>query len=118
MMPQECNYPITNKEMLSIIHTLEIWRHYLEGSCHQFEIWNDHANLKYFMQFQDLNECQAQWWQWLIQLNHDYIFVYKLGATNINTDALSRREDHMLGIEDDKGIVTYDPTKADTNLTS
>ena len=90
--------------MLSIIHTLEIWRHYLKGSHHQFEIWNDHANLKYFMQSQDLNWHQACWWQWLTRFN--YIVVYKPGATNVKADTLSRRKDYALGIEDDnKGIV-------------
>ena len=55
MMPQERNYPIADKEMLSVIQALEQWRHYLEGARHQFEIWNDHANLQWFMQRQDLN---------------------------------------------------------------
>ena len=56
MMPQEQNYPIADKEMLSVIQALEQWRHYLEGARHQFEIWNDHVNLQWFMQRQDLNQ--------------------------------------------------------------
>ena len=55
MMPQEWNYLIADKEMLSVIQALEQWCHYLEGARHQFEIWNDHANLQWFMQRQDLN---------------------------------------------------------------
>ena len=55
MTPQEWNYLIADKEMLSVIQALEQWRHYLEGARHQFEIWNDHANLQWFMQRQDLN---------------------------------------------------------------
>ena len=43
MIPQERNYPITDKEMLLVIQALKQWRHYLEGARHQFEIWNDHA---------------------------------------------------------------------------
>ena len=54
MMPQKQNYPIADKEMLLVIQALEQWRHYLEGARHQFEIWNDHANLQWFMQRQDL----------------------------------------------------------------
>ena len=38
MMPQEWNYPITDKEMLSAIQALKQWHHYLEGARHQFEI--------------------------------------------------------------------------------
>ena len=59
MTPQEQNYPVTDKEMLSVIQALEQWRHYLEGARHQFEIWNDHANLQWFMTRQDLNRWQC-----------------------------------------------------------
>ena len=43
MTPQEQNYPIADKEMLSVIQALEQWCHYLEGARDQFEIWNNHA---------------------------------------------------------------------------
>ena len=36
MTPQERNYPVTDKEMLSVIQVLEQWHHYLEGARHQF----------------------------------------------------------------------------------
>ena len=42
--------------MLSVIQALEQWCYYLEGARHQFEIWNDHANLQWFMQRQDHQE--------------------------------------------------------------
>ena len=61
MSPNEWNYLIANKEMLSIIRKLEIWRHYLERAKHEFEAWNDHQNLKWFMTKQDLNRRQAHW---------------------------------------------------------
>ena len=65
MSPEERNYPVADKEMLSVIRTLEQWCHYLEGAKHQFNIWNDHANLQWFMKRQDLNRRQAQWAQYL-----------------------------------------------------
>jgi hypothetical protein len=55
MSPEERNYPVADKEMLSVIRSLEQWRHYLEGAHHEFEICNDHANLQWFMKHQDLN---------------------------------------------------------------
>ena len=42
----ERNYEIHDKEMLAIIRALEEWRHFLEGTEHQFEIWTDHKNLE------------------------------------------------------------------------
>lgn len=47
--PEEHNYPVADKEMLSVIRSLEQWHHYLKGAHHEFEIWNNHANLQWFM---------------------------------------------------------------------
>ncbi len=44
----EQNYQIHDKEMLVIMHALEEWRHFLEGSDQKFEIHMDHKNLSYF----------------------------------------------------------------------
>ena len=49
MSPEEWNYLIADKEMLSITRALEIWRCYLEGVKHKFEVWNNHQNLQWFM---------------------------------------------------------------------
>ena len=44
----EQNYEIHDKEMLAIIHALEEWKHFLEGTKHCIEIWTDYKNLEYF----------------------------------------------------------------------
>jgi hypothetical protein len=36
--PTERNYNVHDKELYAIIHTLEAWRHYLEGCKYQIEI--------------------------------------------------------------------------------
>jgi len=56
----ECNYKIHDKEILGMIHCLEAWRHFLEGTRIKFEIWTDHKNLEYFMTSQNLNCRQAR----------------------------------------------------------
>ena len=61
LSPVERNYKIHDKEMLAIVRVLEEWRHFLEGTEHQFEIWMDHKNLKYFMTAKKLNWRQARW---------------------------------------------------------
>ena len=60
LSPVERNYEIHDKEMLAIVWALEEWRHFLEGTKHQFEIWMDHKNLEYFMMAKKLNQRQAQ----------------------------------------------------------
>ena len=97
MSPEECNYPIADKEMLSVIRSLEEWRHYLEGANLEFEVWNDHTNLQWFMKRQDLNRWQARWAQYLSWFN--FKWVHKAGAQMDKPDALSHWEDHAVGIQ-------------------
>ena len=56
LSPVERNYEIHDKEMLAIVWALEEWRHFLEGTKHQFEIWTDHKNLEYFMMVMSILE--------------------------------------------------------------
>ena len=104
----DANYLVADKEMLSIIRSLEQWRHYLEGAKHEFEIWNDHANLQWFMKRQDLNRHQARWAQYLSRFN--FKWTHKAGSTMGKADALSRQEDHAVGVADDnKGVTVIPP---------
>src|SRR5258705_4100526 len=43
----ECNYQIHDKEMLALMHALDKWHHFLEGTMEKFEILMDHWNLAY-----------------------------------------------------------------------
>ena len=103
--PEECNYPIADKEMLSVIRSLEEWRHYLEGADLQFEVWNDYANLQWFMKQQDWQ--QARWAQYLSRFN--FKWVHKAGAQMGKPNALSCREDHAVGIQDNNKMVLIIP---------
>ena len=110
MSPEERNYPVADKEMLSVIRALEQWCHYLEGAKHQFDIWNDHANLQWFMKRQDLNRRQARWAQYLSRFS--FLWSHKAGSTMGKADALSRREDHAVGVADDnKGVTMISPNQ-------
>ncbi|RHW29194.1 hypothetical protein D1B32_23565 [Oceanobacillus profundus] len=101
---QEHNYQVADKEMLAIIRALEMWRHYLEGARHKFEIWSDHKNLNYFMSSQDLNRRQARWALYLSRF--DFTLIHKPGTSMTKADALSRRVDHAKGIESDNSGIT------------
>jgi hypothetical protein len=45
LQPAEHNYEIHDKELLTIIHALRHFRHYLQGNEHTTRVFSDHANL-------------------------------------------------------------------------
>ncbi|KAK3548255.1 hypothetical protein QTP70_005826 [Hemibagrus guttatus] len=56
----EQNYDIGNRELLAIKLALEVWRHWLEGANHPFEVIKDHKNLQYLREAKRLNPRQAR----------------------------------------------------------
>ena len=102
--------------MLLAIHSLEQWCHYLEGAKHEFEIWNDHVNLQWFMKRQDLNWRQAHWAQYL--LCFAFKWTHKARSTMGKADALSHREDHTVSVADDnKGMTVISPEQIHSSST-
>jgi hypothetical protein len=60
------------------------------------------------MKHQDLNRRQARWAQYLGRFN--FKWLHKAGTTMGKADALSRREDHSIGIEkDNTGVLVIPP---------
>ena len=101
------NYDIYDKEMLAIIHTLEEWHHFLEGTRHPFKVWMDHKNLEYFRSTWKLNQRQAYWSLYL--LCFDFSLHYKPGHTMGKPDALSQRADHGDGSRDNSNTTLLKP---------
>jgi len=54
LQPMERNYEIHDKELLTIIHSLKHFCHYLQGNKHRTKIFSDHVNLQYFTTKQTL----------------------------------------------------------------
>src|SRR5260221_6000318 len=88
----ERNYQIHDKEMLAIMHALEEWRHFLEGSDQKFEIHTDHKNLSYFREAHKLNHHQARWSLYLSRF--DFVLTHKPRRQMGRPDALLGRVDH------------------------
>ena len=97
--PAESNYPIHDKEMLAIICYIREWR--IELIAQHFEVWSDHRNLTYFRKKQHLRERQMRC---AYELN-DFSFniIHKPGKEQVQSDALSRREqDIPCDVDDDR----------------
>jgi hypothetical protein len=79
--------PIYEKEMLAIMHAIDLWCPYLLGKC--FQIKTDHQSLKYFLE-QCISSPKQQ--KWVTNLSgYDYEIIYKKGKDNVVVDALSRK---------------------------
>ena len=52
-MSKEHNYKIYDREMLSLIHTLDDWQHFLEGL--ESEVITGHKNMEWWSTMRDLN---------------------------------------------------------------
>ena len=98
----ERNYKIHDKEMLAVFQALEEWRHFLEGTKHQFEIWMDHKNLEYFMMAKKLNWRQAQWS--LLLARFDFLLHHWPRKTMGKPDVLRQRSDHRSGMDDNQNL--------------
>ena len=95
----ESNYPIHDKKMLAIIRCIREWRTELVGQ--HFEVWSDHRNLAYFRKKQHLRERQMRWTYKLNDFSFD--IIHKFGKKQVQSDALSRREQDILyDVDDDR----------------
>ena len=84
----ELNYNVTEKEMLSVVHALRVWRCYLEGA--DFTVFTDHVSNTFFQTQPNLSRRQARWSEFLQRFG-TFEWKYRKGTSNV-ADALSRRD--------------------------
>ena len=76
----ESRYTVGDQELFAIVHSFKVWRHYLEGSRHQIDVFSDHNNLKLFMQSPRLHGRQARWCMALSTF--DFVIRHRAGKMN------------------------------------
>jgi hypothetical protein len=96
----ERNYDVHDRELLAIVEAFKHWRHYLQGSKHEIIVKSDHHNLTYFTTTKELAGRQARWAEYLARFN--FRIEHIKGKENVTADALSRRPDYSIGIEQPK----------------
>jgi len=87
----EQNWEIHDKELFSIIAALKEWRHYLIQSPHPITVLNDHQNLQYFRNVQNLKPRQARWAE--IMEDYKLVLKHRPGTASGKPDALSRQNE-------------------------
>ncbi|KAG3126065.1 hypothetical protein PI126_g22492 [Phytophthora idaei] len=91
MKSAECNYPVHDKELLTMRYALIKFRVYLLGEK-TFAVYTDHASLRTAMKSPHLSQRMACWLSFFSEYN--FVVHYKPGKNNILADALSRRPDY------------------------
>ena len=74
-------------ELLAIVYSLRVWRHYLIGW--KIKLKMDHCGLQHIFTQSDLKARQRHWLKLLT--NYDFKITYIKGTVNRVVDALSRR---------------------------
>jgi hypothetical protein len=84
----EEHYPTHDLELLAVVHTLKVLRHYLLGNL--VHIYTNHKSLKYLFAQPDLNMRQRRW----LELIKDYELEvhYHPSKANVIADALSHKQ--------------------------
>ena len=80
------NYSAYERELLTIIHALKKWRHYLYGAT--FEVRTDHESLKWLSSQAELKGRKVRWAEILQEF--DLTICYQRGKFNVVADAPSR----------------------------
>ena len=88
----ERNYSARDREQLAMVHSTQVWRHYLLGK--KVTMRTDHKPLLDPIKLEFMKGRHHRWEEQL-QL-FDINLVYKPGKFHIVPDALSRRHDHRL----------------------
>jgi hypothetical protein len=92
----ERNYATNYLELVTIIHALKMWRHYLMGK--KFKLKTNHCRMKHFFGQPTLNARQTRWLEFLSE--YDFEIMHIKGKENQVANVLSRRahEVHIAGI--------------------
>jgi hypothetical protein len=113
------NYSTYDKELYALVHSLEMWRHYLWPK--EFVIHSDHESLKYLHSQNNHNRRHAKWVE-LIE-SFPYVIKHKKGKDDVIVDYLSRRytlfsqlDCHIFGLESIKEQYVCDPDFKDVLL--
>jgi hypothetical protein len=96
MKPAETRYAPHEQELLALVYACSKWRHYLHNR-QPFTVLSDHQSLRYFTTQPDMSARQARWKDKLAEF--DFTIRYIEGPKNVVADALSRRADHQIKVD-------------------
>ena len=93
MNPAEQNYAVGEKELLAVIHALELWRCYLDGA--EVTVVTDHSPNTFFATKAVLSSRQARWAERLSRFQ--FTWENRPGRVNV-ADPISRHPTFIAGM--------------------
>ncbi len=88
MFAAKQNYEIEEVEMLVVIESCRVFRHYVEDAFFSVQMLIDHVNFNTFFKNKELNRKKARWWKKLNDLNLH--IEYKSNKQNSADDSFRR----------------------------
>ena len=104
LKPHEQNYPTHDLELVALVFSLKIWRHYLYGE--KCRICTDHKSLKYLLTQKELNLIQRRWLD--LFKDYDSIIDYHSKKANVVAYALSRKTMATMSLQHSKWRIVSD----------
>jgi hypothetical protein len=92
--PAKINYETHDKELLAVVDSFKVWRHYLEAALFMPMVYSDHQNLDWFVVTKELHRRHARWAQELASI--DFTIVYHPGSQNGKPYGLSSAQNPAL----------------------
>ena len=87
----ENNYATHDLELTTIVHALNLWRHYLMDK--RFELRKDHCGLKYLFDQPTLNARKDRWMDFLCEFDFEIKHIKR--KENKVIDALNKKVQEM-----------------------
>ena len=104
----ERKYCVTRKELLSVVHFVKHFKHYLYGK--EFLVRSDHGSLRWLFRFKNPEGQLARWLE--ILSSFKFQIQHSQGLQHRNADALSRLPCRQCGYEAEREDAVCNAAKA------
>lgn len=117
LTPAERNYPVADKELLSLYAAFKTWRHYLEGAKEPITVRTDNRSV---MAFRTKTISNFRHARWAVFFERFHFSLERVAGSDNRSDYLTRCYELPVGSpsENDQPIIKEPPPRVLASLTS